>query len=329
MAKKSENITVKPVSNIINICINVIIPVIYGIWTGVIIPYCGKKLSILNNDSEFTFAGIIIVVISTIVYLIIFIGYNIYQSYKTTTISTKEYNDKLQQIKNYEAKVFAQKADLHLNEIVLHSININCEEKSKTLSAIINQINSPNYDNLYYNKIISNPENQIFHILNNMATSISELCDINVNSLSITACVKLLNDDWRWITGLQPTGSVDFEQLHDNKSMFQHMLNTGEKYIFFNDKADAIKAQCYISDGNDDSGSIIGRRILLKTSMCKSAYIDFMYYISTYNDVFIVSSKETKDIKKIKNILSDKLFSLIDKRITIELQLHFINNYKK
>lgn len=327
MTNKTEKIKIQPHSNWLNIIVNFGVTAIFTVISALFYPYFSAKYNLIQIDSNtnltiLTTKGIIISTIISVVYVIIIVAYNFHHDKNTKIISKPEYEKLESELNVYKKAYNFKNAEVDLlKEIKYFDKNIS-EYKCKNLQKVLDQIIRQN-QNPFLGKIISLPEEQIQYILQEMVHSFSKICDIEKSTVNVTACCKI-NDDWRWINGCEPHGSIDFVELRKNPSMFTTLESESSNYLFYNDKVEAHNKKLYVYDGEEDDGSIIGRKVIIKdrnNNIC----ISLMYFLSTYNGHHIAETE--KNVKNIKNMLSESLFRYIDAKLRVEMILWFINTF--
>ena len=299
MKDEPEKIKIQLHNNLFNIIVNFGLTTIFS-CAALIYPYYAAAQNMIQIDTEtgltiFTNKGKIFIAIVALIYISIIVVFNYHHEKNTTIMEKRDYDKILSDLEKYSDGYDCKCAEVELyKEMQFFDTNIS-EHKHANLQNVLNHIVKQN-QNPYYKKIISIPEDQIKHILQEMVHVFSKICEIDKSLVNITACYKF--DEWKWVTGCEPHGSVGFKELRENPSMFKTLETGNDNYLFYNNKKKAHDDRLYVYDGEEDDGSIIGRKVIVKDKN-NTICITLMYFLSTYDGHQITESEgDVKQVKK-------------------------------
>lgn len=299
-------------------CIVSILIYTSSIWFSLILNFFGEilKLTITNKDGkkEFTFLGIILTVGITLFSFLVVIAQRYYEYSKLNTDIDKR--------------------KLYVLEEVDRQINKICDNKYITLKKKI--WNIKNNDTLEIPEIISNPCEQLKHIIEKINNCLCELLrrnenNINESELYITLYYNfpMEGDIWKKADSISPEKGLDIKELLTENSTFSRVLKSKKAFLFYNSKEQARKIDSYISDGEDQidekhelKGSIACYKIIIEES--GQELIKAVLSISTYNKKF-VNDNNDKIIDNVKFNMDEYVLKPFVKRIRRELCLLYLS----
>lgn len=225
------------------------------------------------------------------------------------------------------------KRKLYILESIDAETNRICDSKYITLKKKIWKIKNGKTTNIP--QIVSNPCEQLKHILDKMSNCLCKLLsqkeyDINQEELYISLHYNfpMENECWMKADSLTPEQGLTIDELRDSKTTFSKALISKEPLLFYNSKEQARKHDSYISDENDKidendelKGSIACYRITVKEG--KQELIKAVLSITTYNKKF-VNSNDNKIINNVKYNVDKFILKTFIKRINIELCLLYL-----
>lgn len=278
--------------------------------------------------------GRVMVAVLLLVAVIVAIGYNLTASRQGDTINLDEVAD-----------VVAEAERLSANNSILSQVQLStnkiCSSKYDTLLTEIREIeNGAKY---YPSKIISNPAKQLKAIISQMLECIASISDLQENQLRIHVAYKFKNGKWHWIDGYASQGFFSIENLSaDENTTFSHVTRTDahrEDFIFFNKKSVAVRNSKYVYEPHRDfdgatltdpnelnDGSILAKSIFIGDRSTE-VFAELVIFIDTTDGLFIL--KDDSRAKYAKQQFKDKIFSVYEERLKIELALLYLDNLKK
>ena len=288
-----------------------------SIWFSLILTFWGEKLHLIvneNNQKNFTFLGLILTIAIVLFSALLIIAQRYYEYY---TLNTSRDKRKLYILEN---------VNIETNKI--------CDNKFITLRDRIWKIKKGTAKDFPH--IISNPCEQLKHIIEKMSTCLCKLLsqsdyDIDINELYISLYYNfpLEDDEWRQTDSLFPERGLSIDDLLNNpQSTFSKILNSNESLLFFNSNEQARKQDSYIRDGedifnenNELQGSIACYKILIRKE--GTILIQAVLSITTYTKQF-VNKNDKKTINNVKYNMTEHILNPFSKRINIELCLLYL-----
>lgn len=307
------------------------------IWFSLLLTYFGTYIGLIKKDIDGNKALTLPGVVITLIIILIVLIFNLLNSY----LSNKTETDELTVLKN-ETSYYRQ-----LNE----SVDFICAEKFNQLKRMIpNNLNTI----IICPKIISNPENQLKRILEQIDKCLqvflsSQNYEFTHKDFTVTLAYNFPKIDnlWDWVTGTNIKGGLTLEQLTDdqNQTTFNYLKNAKKPYYFDNSKEEAKNNGHYmfdvidetISNVDDDNKQPVGSIFCYKYEIKKRSTVDVnaILSISTYRKRFVpdIYEKDNKNIKhnhqKTINNTRDNLIKIVEDefgvRIGIELCLLYFD----
>ncbi len=198
-------------------------------------------------------------------------------------------------------------------EKLLQSVNSGVTKKMNRFCSYIKKNNESEVDDPFME--ITQPQEQIVSILENVQITLSDLFGIRRNCIGISIIYKH-HVDWDWLCNIDNTGDLSLSDILSNPDCTAKQIIDGKKsFIFHPDKRVGKSKNEYVSANVDDSHNMIGSILSQDISI---GHDDFrvVLNISTYGQQFCEEGdEETK--KKILNILLPPFIM----RIQLELAL--------
>lgn len=289
-----------------------------SIWFSLILNFWGENLNFITTDGtgkrQFTPIGLILTVIIIGFSCLLAMAQRYYEYCKLNSDNDKR---KL---------VILEHVDMETNKI--------CDNKFITLKKRLWGIKQGKISE--FPEIVSRPCEQLKHITEKMNNCLCKLLSqneysINENELYISLYYNfpMENELWHRTDNISPEKGLSIDELMQGQSTFSKVLNSKEKFIFFNSKEQARKTDNYISDGEDKlddnnelKGSIACYRIIIKES--GQELVKAVLSITTYNKKFI-NNENKKVIDNVKFNMDEYILKPFIKRINIELCLLYLS----
>lgn len=319
---------------ILNIII-AIVPIIYD----TLIFLFGKAWG-LQIEDEFgktinTPLGVFIKILVNAIVIVAIIWYNIASHHKGSTISKGELDRLIDEKEGIRAKN-------QLFSKILHSTKKICTSKYDTL---ISAIKSSEDRSLRSIKIVTDPNKQIKSIIENLLSCVANITNAEESSLRARVAFRLRNNEWTWVSGYASNGYFNIENLTKAKnSTFNSVTRNDslrENFIFFNKKSVAVDNNKYVYEPIRDyegetfeeksaitDGSILAKSIFIGDSYT-NAFAEMAIFIDTTDENFFVIDDTKENVRKVKNLFKNEIFSNFEERLKIELALLYIKNIKE
>ncbi len=319
---------------ILNIII-AIVPIVYE----TIMPLFGQAWGLqakdeLGNITD-TSLGTFVKIVLNIIVIIAIVWYNVASHRKGSTISKSEL-DKLiveKEVLNARNQLFSK---------ILHSTKKICFSKADTLLSIIRDSDEKTLRSI---KIVSNPNKQIKSIIENLITCVADITSVEEGSIRTRVAYRLKNEEWKWISGYSSNGYFNIENLIAEKySTFNSITRKDshrENFIFFNRKSVAVENNKYVFEPNRDfegensnkkdaisDGSILAKSLFVGENYT-NAFAEMAIFIDTTDDNIFVTEETKENIKKVKILFKNEIFTNFEERLKIELALLYIKHNKE
>lgn len=319
---------------ILNIII-AIIPIIYD----TVVPLFGQAwgLQVKDECGEIieTDLGTFVKIFLNIVVIIAIIWYNIASHRKGSTIAKSDL-DKLIVEKE------GLKARSQLFSKIMHSTKKICSSKYDTLLLKIKESDDRTLRSI---KIVSNPNKQIKSIVENLICCVADITSVEESILRARVAYRLKDGEWMWVSGYASNGYFNIENLMAEKySTFNIVTRNDslrENFIFFNRKSVAVEKNKYVFEPNRDfegetvdekttisDGSILAKSLFVGDNYV-NAFAEMAIFIDTTDDNFFVTDETKENIRKVKGLFKNEIFSNFEERLKIELALLYIKHIKE
>ena len=289
------------------------------VWFSVILQYWGKVLELVDENGTMTpFGTVLTAAIVGIVLLLVFLN-NLYLS------------------KTESSELERLDGQVCYFSTIMENVDRICEEKYARLKNMI--VESKNTEQQRA-KIISDPSNQLKRIVTGMTECLVKLLnnpsnEFSFKDFSVTIAYRFPEDnvDWRW-TEWTAERDLELDTLlnNDNKSTFNHLLQSKKPYYFNNKKEVARSEGKYLfnhqdelcEENNETIGSIFCYRYQVQKS--GKTYVDAMISISTQKKRF--STDEDIACRNVRENIVSLVKDTFGKRIGIELSLLYLEYLK-
>jgi len=172
-------------------------------------------------------------------------------------------------------------------------------------------------------------------IISELKECVCDITGIDPKNLSVHFMYKHTNDvneDWKWIDGDNISVSHTLKKIIENdNSCYHRVLYTNDKFIFVNNKLEAISEEKYISSDRDKYYGKIGSIVCEKIDCGRygESYIEAVVSISSYGRLF-VESGNLEEINELERTMKYQILPYYNALLEIEMaSLSLRHNIKK
>lgn len=252
--------------------------------------------------------------ISKIGFTVIAVGFVGWQVLKISLCEEKEMQDLEEKISTYEKYRISQKILNSLVEIGRVKRNLLKREELRDYRAEV---------------LLYSAHEYIEEICSNIKSLISNITDIDLDSLSISFIYQYPanNSKWKWITRKNSTIN---RELHDfvvdehSHSYFNYIITNNFSTHFEHNKERLVREGHYWISESDKRFSILGSIASYKMSFIKNEITLVVGYIviSTYGRTFVEKESEGTKVNEFNDLLTNKIIPSY--RSLIETELGFM-----
>lgn len=141
---------------------------------------------------------------------------------------------------------------------LLDSVNSVTRSKLRRFEAFLGKLGSANANPNHPFAEITQPQQQIERILENIQVALAEIHDVRRDDIGISlACHE--EGRWRWLALVNVENDLDIDTLcNDPKTTFSLVVNKKQGSAFFADKRKAIEQDVYVPSKRDRSHNNVG-----------------------------------------------------------------------